>query len=93
LELAHRGQEINKPQDLIKDPWVLEFLDLPEAHQLTETRLEKALIDNLQDFLLECNCSPPIKNIFKKIVKTLDKFFGYRFYFSSIGFKKSLGTI
>jgi predicted nuclease of restriction endonuclease-like (RecB) superfamily len=53
LKLAHRGQEINKPQDLIKDPWVLEFLDLPEAHQLTETRLEKALIDNLQDFLLE----------------------------------------
>ena len=53
LELACRGQEINKPQDLIKDPWVLEFLDLPEAHQLTETKLEEALINNLQDFLLE----------------------------------------
>ena len=41
------------PSDLIKDPYVLEFLDLPEATQLHETRLEEALISQLQTFLLE----------------------------------------
>ncbi len=53
LKLAHQGQEISKPEDAIKDPFVLEFLNIPEAHQLTETKLEEALINNLQHFLLE----------------------------------------
>lgn len=53
LELAHKGQEINSPQDAIKDPLVLEFLNIPESHQLVESKLEEALINNLQNFLLE----------------------------------------
>jgi predicted nuclease of restriction endonuclease-like (RecB) superfamily len=53
LELANKGQEINKPIDIMKDPVVLEFLDLPEAHQLVETKVETALISKLKDFLLE----------------------------------------
>ena len=53
LRLAKNDQEVNKPEDAIKDPLVLEFLSLPEAHQLTESNLETALIDNLQKFLLE----------------------------------------
>ncbi len=53
LALANKGQEISKPIDIIKDPIVLEFLDLPESHRLNETRLETALISKLKDFLLE----------------------------------------
>ncbi|MCK4870351.1 MAG: DUF1016 family protein [Gammaproteobacteria bacterium] len=53
LQLAHQGQEINKPEDAIKEPFILEFLGLPESHQLVESKLEAAIIGNLQQFLLE----------------------------------------
>jgi predicted nuclease of restriction endonuclease-like (RecB) superfamily len=53
LRLAKKGQEIQNPEDAIKDPVVLEFLDLPESHRLVESKLEEALINNLQHFLLE----------------------------------------
>ncbi len=41
------------PSDFIKNPTVLEFLNLPTNKSYTEAELEKALIDNLQDFILE----------------------------------------
>jgi predicted nuclease of restriction endonuclease-like (RecB) superfamily len=41
------------PIDIVKDPYVLEFLDLPASHELTETAIENALISSLQTFLLE----------------------------------------
>ncbi len=44
---------ITHPLEVIKDPYVLEFLDLPEDHRLTETGLEDRLITHLQAFLLE----------------------------------------
>ena len=53
MKLVHQGQEISNPEDAMKDPVILEFLNIPEAHQLTETKLEQALISNLQHFLLE----------------------------------------
>lgn len=53
MRLACRGQEIIKPQDAVKEPFVLEFLDLPEGHKLVESKLEEALISNMQSFLLE----------------------------------------
>lgn len=53
LEMATLGQIVHKPLDAIKDPYVLEFLDLPESNRLTETDLEAALISRLQDFLME----------------------------------------
>ncbi len=53
LKLAREGQTIDDPLDAIKDPYVLEFLDLPESHRLVESKLEEALITHLQDFLLE----------------------------------------
>lgn len=53
LELACKGQEINCPEDIIKDPVVLEFLGIPESSFLVESKLEAALIENLQHFLLE----------------------------------------
>jgi predicted nuclease of restriction endonuclease-like (RecB) superfamily len=52
-QLATEGQVIQKPIDAIKDPYVLEFLDLPEKYQYSETELENALIGKLEHFLLE----------------------------------------
>lgn len=53
LKLAYEGQEITTFQDAMKDPYVLEFLNLPESSRLTESDLEDALLNNLQAFLLE----------------------------------------
>ena len=51
--LSTKGQKITKYEDMIKDPYVLEFLGLPESSKLYENKLEQALIDNLSKFLLE----------------------------------------
>lgn len=51
--LSEHGQILESPRDLIKDPYVLEFLGLHEQAAYTEKELETALIDNLQGFLLE----------------------------------------
>ncbi len=53
LALATKGQHIATTADLIKDPYVFEFLKIPESNRVTEAALEKKLIDNLQNFLLE----------------------------------------
>jgi len=53
MKLATKGQEITAPADVFKDPVVIEFLGLPESPRLVESNLEQALINNLQDFLLE----------------------------------------
>ncbi|MBO7422380.1 MAG: DUF1016 family protein [Oscillospiraceae bacterium] len=51
--LAQKGQIVEKPEDIIKDPYVLEFIGLPELPQYNESELEQRLIDHLQTFLLE----------------------------------------
>lgn len=53
LKLAEYGQIIEKPHDIIKDPYVLEFLGLPEQNTYSESELEQKLIDRLEHFLLE----------------------------------------
>ena len=53
LALAKTGQIVEKPEDVIKDPYVLEFLGLPEQAMYSESELEQRLIDHLSDFLLE----------------------------------------
>ncbi len=53
LQLAREGQVVSAPEDVIKHPYVLDFLGLPEAPILRESELEAAIIDNLQLFLLE----------------------------------------
>ncbi len=53
LELARKGQIIEKPRDAIKEPYILEFLNLPENYRYNEKQLEQKIIDNLQMFLLE----------------------------------------
>lgn len=51
--LALEGQSFEKPQNVIKDPYVLEFLGLKELPEYSESELESRIIDNLQQFLLE----------------------------------------
>ena len=51
--LASKGQIIDKPEDAIKDPYILEFLGLKEESEYTESQLEQAVIDKLARFLLE----------------------------------------
>ena len=51
--LSQKGQMLEKPEDTIKDPYVLEFLGLPENTKYSETELEQKLIDKLEHFLLE----------------------------------------
>ena len=51
-EANNKLKEI-KPEQFIKDPYVLEFLDLANYPALKESSLEQALIDNIQKFLLE----------------------------------------
>jgi predicted nuclease of restriction endonuclease-like (RecB) superfamily len=53
LRQARKGGETISPSDIIKDPYVLEFLDVKETGGLLEKDLEQSLIDKLQEFLLE----------------------------------------
>jgi len=53
LELAKKGLLIEKATDAVKDPYVLEFLGIPEDYKYSEKELEQRIIDNLQKFLLE----------------------------------------
>jgi len=52
-ELAVKGQIIEKPQDIIKNPYILEFLGLDEKSDYSENKLETEIINKLEMFLLE----------------------------------------
>ena len=52
-KLAKKGQQVEDPKDLIKEPCVLEFLGLDERAAYSETDLESAIIDKLEKFLRE----------------------------------------
>lgn len=52
-KLAEEGQILVKPEDVLKEPYVLEFLGLEERASYTETELETAIISHLERFLLE----------------------------------------
>lgn len=53
LSLALHGNEISKPADIIRDPYVFEFLGLPEDRPFLESDLERALVLQIEKFLLE----------------------------------------
>lgn len=53
MRLAREGQTIEKPYDIIKDPLVLDFMGLKPDESYTETAIESAIIDKLQQFLME----------------------------------------
>ena len=53
MKLTKEGQVIREPADAIKNPYILDFLGLPDAEIYHESALEQAIIDNIQHFLLE----------------------------------------
>ncbi len=53
LKLSKEGQLIENVEDIIKDPYVFEFLNIPENYRYSEKELENRLIDELGHFLLE----------------------------------------
>lgn len=53
LTLSEKGHIVSTPTEIIKDPYVLDFLKIPQSHRVTERQLEQKIIDNLQLFLLE----------------------------------------
>ena len=53
LKLSKQGHLIEKPEDLIKDPFVLEFLNIPQQYRYNENELEDKIITNLQQFIME----------------------------------------
>ena len=53
LELSEKGQVLKTSKDLVKDPFVLEFLDIKENTDYLESDLEKNIIEHLKEFLLE----------------------------------------
>jgi predicted nuclease of restriction endonuclease-like (RecB) superfamily len=52
-ELSEIGLILEKPKDAIKDPYILEFIGLPEHSEYSESELEQEIIDKLEHFLLE----------------------------------------
>jgi len=52
-KLSLKGQIVAKPEDTVKDPYILEFLGLPEESKYSESELEQNIIDKLEHFLLE----------------------------------------
>ena len=53
LELSKKGQILNKPTDILKEPYVFEFLGIKENKPILESDLEKNLINHLSSFLIE----------------------------------------
>ncbi len=53
MKMAAKGRLIENETDIAKDPYVLEFLNIPEHHSYSEKHLEQKIIDNLQKFILE----------------------------------------
>jgi predicted nuclease of restriction endonuclease-like (RecB) superfamily len=53
LEIANKGVEVLNPLDIIKDPYIFEFLNIQQKEKYLEGELEEKLINNLEDFLLE----------------------------------------
>jgi predicted nuclease of restriction endonuclease-like (RecB) superfamily len=53
LQLAAQGQIVEAPADLLREPYVFEFLKIPEPWRVSENQLETLLCDHLQQFLLE----------------------------------------
>ena len=52
-EIAQKGLDVQNPQDILRDPYVFEFLGIPQQERYLEGELEKRLIQNLEIFLLE----------------------------------------
>lgn len=75
MELANQGENPEQAMDVIKDPYVLEFLDLPESPRLVESELESALISRLREFLLELGAGFAFIGRQKRLILNGDHFY------------------
>lgn len=66
LALANKGHQVITPADIIRDPYVLEFTGIPQQKRYKESELEKALKENMEQFLLELGrirlCRSPVQS-------------------------------
>ncbi|MCP4752208.1 MAG: DUF1016 domain-containing protein [Proteobacteria bacterium] len=69
-EVRSKNGKKQNPLEMIKDPYILEFLDLPKQPRLYESQVESAIIANLQNFLLELGKGFLLKQIFASKYKT-----------------------
>ena len=53
MKLSQKGQIVQQPVDIFREPYILDFLKIPEPYHLSEADLETRLLNNLQSFLLE----------------------------------------
>jgi YhcG PDDEXK nuclease domain len=53
MDLSKKGLVVSRPEEIIKDPYLLNFLQIPLNYRVSEKELEQRIIDNLQRFLLE----------------------------------------
>ena len=53
MKLSQKGQIVQQPADIFREPYILDFLKIPEPYHLSEADLETRLLNNLQNFLLE----------------------------------------
>jgi len=53
MKLSQKGQIVQQPTDIFREPYILDFLKIPEPYHLSEADLENRLLNNLQSFLLE----------------------------------------
>ncbi len=53
IKLSQKGQIVQQPADIFREPYILDFLKISEPYHLSEADLETRLLDNLQSFLLE----------------------------------------
>jgi len=74
-DLANQQAAISKPTDVLKDFYVFEFLDLPNKHTVSESDLETALLDNIQQLILELGTGFCFEARQKRILIGKDYFF------------------
>ena len=74
-ELSEKGLILEKPSDIIKDPYVLEFIGLPENTTYSESELEQKIIDKLEYFLLELGTGFTFVGRQKRITSGIEHFY------------------
>ena len=75
MELSTHGLVVQKPEDIIKDPMVLEFLGFPAQAVYSETELETRLLNHLQEFIMELGTGFTFSTRQKRFVFDEDTFY------------------
>ncbi len=74
-DLAQQGNQVLKPEDLLKEPYVLEFLGLAETSSYSESDLESAIVTHVERFLLELGKGYLFEDLQKRFTFDEEHFF------------------